>query len=45
MGAVGDDVRAVEGMEGREGKVIGMDVYPWNPETGKVSEKPLARPF
>lgn len=26
-------------------KVIGMDVYPWNPETGKVAEKALARPF
>lgn len=26
-------------------KVIGMDVYSWNPETGKVLEKAQARPF
>ncbi len=26
-------------------KVIGMDVYPWNPQTGRLSNDPLPRPF
>jgi len=26
-------------------KVKGIDVYPWNPATGEVSDEPLPRPF
>jgi hypothetical protein len=42
----GDPKKLLEQAEREAGlKVEGMRLYPWNPETGKVSETPIPQSF